>query len=130
MKELVRRGLGVHHAGMLPILKEVVEMVFSKVVCRALRFPFLRLCLYLLTWRMRQSREARVYRVWSRCCLPPKRLPWVSCPRVRARLMWPHSTFAPPSGVNMPTRTVVFNGIRKHDGRDFRDLLPGEYTQV
>jgi hypothetical protein len=33
-------------------------------------------------------------------------------------------------GVNAPTRTVVFSGLRKHDGRGFRTLLPGEYTQV
>jgi antiviral helicase SKI2 len=33
-------------------------------------------------------------------------------------------------GVNAPTRTVVFHGLRKHDGRSFRNLLPGEYTQV
>ncbi|KDO16499.1 hypothetical protein SPRG_17981 [Saprolegnia parasitica CBS 223.65] len=33
-------------------------------------------------------------------------------------------------GVNMPARTVVFNGTRKHDGKTFRDLLPGEYTQM
>ena len=33
-------------------------------------------------------------------------------------------------GVNAPARTVVFNGIRKHDGREFRNLLPGEYTQM
>ena len=37
-------------------------------------------------------------------------------------------TFA--MGVNMPARSVVFNGFRKHDGRGFRDLLPGEYTQM
>jgi antiviral helicase SKI2 len=37
-------------------------------------------------------------------------------------------TFA--MGVNAPTRTVVFHGLRKHDGRSFRTLLPGEYTQV
>jgi antiviral helicase SKI2 len=30
----------------------------------------------------------------------------------------------------MPTRTVVFNGLRKNDGREFRDLTPGEYTQM
>src|SRR6202051_4129292 len=30
----------------------------------------------------------------------------------------------------MPARTVVFSGIRKHDGRSFRDILPGEYTQM
>lgn len=30
----------------------------------------------------------------------------------------------------MPARCVVFSGIRKHDGRSFRELLPGEYTQM
>lgn len=33
-------------------------------------------------------------------------------------------------GVNMPARCVVFSGIRKHDGHSFRDILPGEYTQM
>jgi antiviral helicase SKI2 len=33
-------------------------------------------------------------------------------------------------GVNMPAKSVVFSGIRKHDGRTFRDILPGEYTQM
>lgn len=33
-------------------------------------------------------------------------------------------------GVNMPTRTVIFNSTRKHDGIQFRDLLPGEYIQM
>lgn len=30
----------------------------------------------------------------------------------------------------MPARTVVFNSTSKHDGRSFRELLPGEYTQM
>jgi superfamily II RNA helicase len=29
-------------------------------------------------------------------------------------------------GVNMPAKCVVFSSIRKHDGRNFRELLPGE----
>ena len=29
-------------------------------------------------------------------------------------------------GVNAPARAVVFHGLRKHDGKDFRDLLPGK----
>ncbi|KAJ2987960.1 hypothetical protein NUW54_g9269 [Trametes sanguinea] len=33
-------------------------------------------------------------------------------------------------GVNMPAKSVVFSHIRKHDGRSFRDILPGEYTQM
>jgi antiviral helicase SKI2 len=30
----------------------------------------------------------------------------------------------------MPARCTVFSSIRKHDGRSFRDILPGEYTQM
>lgn len=30
----------------------------------------------------------------------------------------------------MPARTVVFSSTRKHDGTQWRDLLPGEYTQM
>lgn len=33
-------------------------------------------------------------------------------------------------GVNMPARCVVFSSIKKHDGRSFREILPGEYTQM
>ena len=33
-------------------------------------------------------------------------------------------------GVNAPARTCVFQSLRKHDGKAFRGLLPGEYTQV
>lgn len=30
MRDLLKRGIGVHHSGILPILKEVIEMLFSK----------------------------------------------------------------------------------------------------
>lgn len=30
----------------------------------------------------------------------------------------------------MPAKSVVFSHIRKHDGRSFREILPGEYTQM
>ncbi|GJP39407.1 hypothetical protein CLOM_g23781 [Closterium sp. NIES-68] len=33
-------------------------------------------------------------------------------------------------GVNAPARTVAFHALKKHDGRSFRMLLPGEYTQM
>jgi antiviral helicase SKI2 len=68
---------GVHHGGLLPILKEMVEILFSRGI---------------------------------------------------VKVLFATETFA--MGVNMPARTVVFNGFRKHDGREFRDLLPGEYTQM
>ena len=30
MHEMLKRGLAVHHSGLLPIIKEMVEMLFSK----------------------------------------------------------------------------------------------------
>lgn len=33
-------------------------------------------------------------------------------------------------GVNMPARTVVFDSVRKHDGKELRDLEPAEYIQM
>ena len=44
------------------------------------------------------------------------------------KVLFATETFA--MGVNMPARTVIFNGVRKHDGRGFRDLMPGEYIQM
>lgn len=38
-------------------------------------------------------------------------------------MLFATETFA--MGVNMPARSVAFSGIRKHDGKSFRDLLPG-----
>ncbi|KAJ2770521.1 Antiviral helicase ski2, partial [Coemansia nantahalensis] len=77
MRGLLKRGIGVHHSGLLPILKEIVELVFARGLVH---------CLFAT------------------------------------------ETFA--MGVNMPARCVVFSALRKHDGRSFRDLLPGEYTQM
>lgn len=77
IEDMLMRGIGIHHGGLLPILKETVELLFSRSVVKVL----------LAT-----------------------------------------ETFA--MGVNMPARSVVFNGFRKHDGKAFRDLLPGEYTQM
>lgn len=77
LRELLGRGIAVHHGGMLPIVKEVVEILFAKTL---------------------------------------------------VKVLFATETFA--MGLNLPTRTVVFSGFKKHDGRSFRDLLPGEYTQM
>ncbi|KAG1176306.1 hypothetical protein G6F70_005554 [Rhizopus microsporus] len=77
MRELMSRGIAVHHGGLLPIMKEIVEILFARGLIKVL---------------------------------------------------FATETFA--MGVNMPARCVVFSSIRKHDGRNFRDLLPGEYTQM
>ncbi|KAG2149531.1 ATP-dependent RNA helicase [Suillus cothurnatus] len=77
MRDLLSRGIGVHHGGLLPIVKEVVEILFARGL---------------------------------------------------VKVLFATETFA--MGVNMPARCVVFSNIRKHDGRSFRDILPGEYTQM
>lgn len=77
LREMLSRGIAVHHGGLLPIVKEVVEILFAKTL---------------------------------------------------VKVLFATETFA--MGLNLPTRTVVFSGYRKHDGRSFRDLLPGEYTQM
>ena len=77
LREMLSRGIAVHHGGLLPIMKEIVEILFAKSL---------------------------------------------------VRILFATETFA--MGLNLPTRTVVFSGFRKHDGRSFRDLLPGEYTQM
>ncbi|EGC35475.1 hypothetical protein DICPUDRAFT_152207 [Dictyostelium purpureum] len=77
MRELLERGIGVHHGGLLPIVKELVEILFSKSL---------------------------------------------------VKVLFATETFA--MGVNMPAKTVVYSNTRKHDGITFRDLLPGEYTQM
>ena len=77
LRELLARGIAVHHGGLLPIVKEVVEILFARTL---------------------------------------------------VKVLFATETFA--MGLNLPTRTVVFSGFRKHDGRSFRDLLPGEYTQM
>ncbi|KAF8665387.1 hypothetical protein AX16_000406 [Volvariella volvacea WC 439] len=77
MRDLLSRGIGVHHGGLLPLVKEVVEILFARGL---------------------------------------------------VKILFATETFA--MGVNMPAKCVVFSGIRKHDGRNFREILPGEYTQM
>ncbi len=77
LKDMLCRGIGVHHGGLLPILKETVEILFAESI---------------------------------------------------VKVLFATETFA--MGVNMPARSVVFNGFSKHDGKSRRDLLPGEYTQM
>ena len=77
LRDMLARGVAVHHGGLLPIVKEIVEILFAKTL---------------------------------------------------VKVLFATETFA--MGLNLPTRTVVFSGYRKHDGREFRNLLPGEYTQM
>ncbi|SMN22687.1 similar to Saccharomyces cerevisiae YLR398C SKI2 Ski complex component and putative RNA helicase, mediates 3'-5' RNA degradation by the cytoplasmic exosome [Maudiozyma saulgeensis] len=77
MRSLLERGIAVHHGGLLPIVKELIEILFAKGFIKVL---------------------------------------------------FATETFA--MGLNLPTRTVVFSEIQKHDGNGLRDLTPGEFTQM
>ena len=77
IKEKLSRGVAVHHGGLLPIVKEIVEILFARTL---------------------------------------------------VKVLFATETFA--MGLNLPTRTVAFSGYRKHDGKEFRNLTPGEYTQM
>lgn len=74
---LLRRGIGIHHGGLLPILKETIEILFGEGLIKAL---------------------------------------------------FATETFA--MGLNMPARTVLFTGMRKFDGSEYRWLTSGEYIQM
>ncbi|CDO92159.1 unnamed protein product [Kluyveromyces dobzhanskii CBS 2104] len=77
IRSLLSRGIAVHHGGLLPIVKELIEILFAKGF---------------------------------------------------VKLLFATETFA--MGLNLPTRTVVFSEIQKHDGEKKRYLLPGEFTQM
>lgn len=38
MEQLLSRGIAVHHSGILPILKEIVEILFQKSLVKVLVF--------------------------------------------------------------------------------------------
>ena len=75
--QLLQKGIAVHHSGVIPVFKEIIEIMFE---------------------------------------------------RGYVKLLFATETFA--VGVNMPTKTVLFTGLKKFDGNKFRFLLPHEYTQM
>jgi superfamily II RNA helicase len=77
MVKLLEKGIAIHHAGVMPVLREMVEILYAKGYIK---------------------------------------------------LLFATETFA--VGVNMPTKTVLFTDVHKHDGHEVRVLHPHEYTQM
>lgn len=79
IRDLLLRGIAFHHSGLIPVLKEIIEIAFSKGF---------------------------------------------------VKLLFATETFA--VGLNMPTKTVVFTGLKKYDSsiEGMRMLRPDEYTQM
>ncbi len=74
---LLKKGIGYHHSGLLPVLKEMVEILFAQGL---------------------------------------------------VKVLFCTETFA--VGINMPTRTVVFTDLRKHDNGGMRPVRTDEYIQM
>jgi superfamily II RNA helicase len=74
---LLKKGIGVHHAGMLPIFREMIEILYEQKYIAVL---------------------------------------------------FATETFS--IGLNMPTKTVCFTSLYKHDGHGVRMLYPHEFTQM
>jgi superfamily II RNA helicase len=79
LRSLVEKGLAYHHSGLVPMLKEIIEILFSKGFIKVL---------------------------------------------------FATETFA--VGINMPTKTAVFVGVKKYDEQcqDMRVLTTAEYLQM
>ena len=79
LRKLIGRGIAFHHSGVLPVLKEVIELLFSKGYIK---------------------------------------------------LLYCTETFA--VGINMPTKTVIFTGLKKYDDATggMRFLRTDEYIQM
>ena len=75
--DLLEKGIGIHHAGMLPIFREIMEILYEQKHIK--------------------------------CLIATE-------------------TFA--IGLNMPTRTVLFQSLYKHDGTQRRLLQSHEFTQM
>ncbi len=75
--DLLQKGIGVHHAGMLPVFREMMEILYDQKYIKVL---------------------------------------------------FATETFA--IGLNMPTKTVCFTSIYKHDGHSLRTLYPHEFIQM
>ena len=111
MRDLLSRGIGVHHGGLLPIVKEVRESNSRATFTDGLP--------------ARQVVEILFARGLVKVLFATE-----TFAMVRLLIHIYDSTSHLLQGVNMPTRSVVFSHVRKHDGRSFREILPGEYTQM
>lgn len=94
MRDLLKRGLAVHHSGILPILKEVTEMLFSRGLVKVSR----------RTRRPTHNARLALFKTLSlsiRCCSPPRRLPWGwTCPPGPSCSTASGNTTAPASGTS------------------------------
>jgi ATP-dependent RNA helicase DOB1 len=110
---MLKRGVGVHHSGLLPILKEVIEILFQENLIKVF-FPLLSL--HPVAFCRPQGSDWMTLGVHAR----------ILCDATQ--VLFATETFS--TGLNMPAKTVVFTNARKFDGGGFRWLTSGEYIQM
>lgn len=99
---LLKRGIGIHHSGLLPIIKETIEILFGEGLIKAL--------FATETFAMGLN-------------MPGKYI-------VLINLKLNFNLYFFQSILNYLARTVVFTSARKFDGREFRWISSGEYIQM
>ena len=116
MLPLLKRGIGIHHSGLLPLLKEVIEILFGEGLVKVC-IPYLILC---LSFRFKYSLQ--VIAQMKTYLQSVYEMSMYFCQRLyhflSMQVLFATETFA--MGLNMPARTVVFTNVRKFDGKDFR----------
>jgi hypothetical protein len=131
----LRRGIGIHHGGLLPILKEVVEILFQESLLKVLfSTETFAMGINMPAKTVGAPRVPRAvcdgrtrYAVWRRRWLWWWWWWW-----------WGVGNGPRLCGVDSIARgvclsraaQVVFTASRKFDGTDFRWLSPGEYIQM
>ncbi|VDN11610.1 unnamed protein product [Dibothriocephalus latus] len=133
VRRLVMRGLAIHHAGMLPLLKEVrytycatssafrsyaLLTVSNSLHPLATLYPIVTLQYPRLSYPDPIQRSS----------FTQLKVVEILFQRGLVRVLFATETFA--MGVNMPARCVVFTSIQKHDGNRKRPLTAGEFTQM
>ncbi|KAH9626614.1 hypothetical protein KSS87_005465 [Heliosperma pusillum] len=172
VESLLRRGIGVHHAGLLPIVKEVIEMLFCRGVIKVL--------FSTETFAMGVNAPARTPIAIANFRWPAiavKRVEFVGGTKTGSRntdVLWRYTVFIAINETCHPDvnflsafllyiadlriamaqlsrgnlarslalcseyyilcwlsfKRVVFDTLRKFDGKEFRQIIPGEYTQM
>ena len=102
---------------------QIVEILFARGLVKVLfaTETFAMVCSLIHFFRPFESwARLNAPRVCTACLTDPHPLV----------LAWLSDRQLCSQGVNMPAKCVVFSGIKKHDGRSFREILAGEYTQM
>lgn len=100
---LLLRGIGVHHSGLLPIVKEVIEILFGEGLIKV------------------SSLTKFVFHKFIEVCSIVKAETKMYTNESILQTLFATETFS--MGLNMPARTVLFTSARKFDGKDYRFVL-------